>query len=84
MDLLSNTLKILFWHLQTLNFPLNTVLGLQQQWGVKQRLVQRPEQEQELRTSFLSQGVKGRQELTQLLLLPAEATHTQGKAVTLL
>ena len=40
--------------------------------------------ELEIRTLFLSHRAKARQELTQLLVLPAEATHTQGKAVTLL
>lgn len=86
MDFLSNVFEILFCHLQTITFPLKYSAGSSSsgEWRVKQGLVQRPEQEKETRTSFLSHRDKARQELTQLLLLPAEATHTQGKAVTLL
>lgn len=40
--------------------------------------------ELETRTLFLLHRAKARQELTHPLLLPDEATHTQGKAVTLL
>lgn len=95
MDLLRNTLKILFRHLQTITFPLKCSAGSLA--AVESETEAGPESwtgegDQNIFpfTFFLSHfsfhifPFTKRQELTELLLLPAEATHTQGKAVTLL